>query len=95
MFWELTSLSSFLLIGYWNHRADARQGARMALAVTGGGGLALLAGILLIGYIVGSFELSTVLASGDLIRANALYPLTLILILWVRCSAWYCPKTCC
>ncbi|NIU61577.1 MAG: hypothetical protein GWN66_09245, partial [Pseudomonas stutzeri] len=40
-----------------------------------------LAGILLIGYIVGSFELSTVLASGDLIRANALYPLTLILIL--------------
>ena len=81
MFWELTSLSSFLLIGYWNHRADARQGARMALAVTGGGGLALLAGILLIGYIVGSFELSTVLASGDLIRANALYPLTLILIL--------------
>ena len=81
VFWELTSLSSFLLIGYWNHRADARQGARMALAVTGGGGLALLAGILLIGYIVGSFELSTVLASGDLIRANALYPLTLILIL--------------
>lgn len=81
MFWELTSLSSFLLIGYWNHRADARQGARMALAVTGGGGLALLAGILLIGYIVGSFELSTVLASGDLIRANALYPLTLILVL--------------
>lgn len=81
MFWELTSLSSFLLIGYWNHRADARQGARMALAITGGGGLALLAGILLIGHIVGSFELTTVLASGDLIRANALYPLTLILVL--------------
>ena len=81
MFWELTSLSSFLLIGFWNHRADARQGARMALAVTGGGGLALLAGILLIGHIVGSYELSTVLVSGDLIRAHALYPLTLILVL--------------
>ncbi|BAP80526.1 NADH:ubiquinone oxidoreductase subunitL/multisubunit Na+/H+ antiporter MnhA subunit [Pseudomonas sp. MT-1] len=81
MFWELTSLSSFLLIGFWNHRSDARQGARMALAVTGGGGLALLAGILLIGHIVGSYELSTVLASGDLIRASALYPLTLILVL--------------
>ena len=81
MFWELTSLSSFLLIGFWNHRADARQGARMALAVTGGGGLALLAGILLIGHIVGSYELSTVLVSGDLIRAHALYPVALILVL--------------
>ena len=39
-FWELTSLFSFLLIGYWHHRADARRGARMALIVTGGGGLA-------------------------------------------------------
>lgn len=81
MFWELTSLSSFLLIGFWNHRSDARQGARMALAVTGGGGLALLAGILLLGHIVGSFELTDVLAAGDLIRANGLYPLTLILVL--------------
>ncbi len=81
MFWELTSLSSFLLIGYWNHRADARRGARMALTITGGGGLALLAGILLIGHIVGSFELSTVIASGDQIRAHALYPLALILVL--------------
>ncbi|RRV15111.1 monovalent cation/H+ antiporter subunit A [Pseudomonas saudiphocaensis] len=81
MFWELTSLSSFLLIGFWNHRSDARQGARMALAVTGGGGLALLAGLLLIGHIVGSYELTTVLASGDLIRAHTLYPLALILVL--------------
>lgn len=81
MFWELTSLASFLLIGFWGGRSDARQGARMALAVTGGGGLALLAGILLLGHIVGSFELSAVLAAGDLIRAHALYPLTLILVL--------------
>ncbi|MCW3149072.1 monovalent cation/H+ antiporter subunit A [Stutzerimonas stutzeri] len=81
MFWELTSLSSFLLIGYWNHRADARQGARMALAITGGGGLALLAGILLIGHVVGSFELSTVLDAGDTIRSHSLYPLILILVL--------------
>ncbi|MGL4316567.1 MAG: monovalent cation/H+ antiporter subunit A [Pseudomonas sp.] len=80
-FWELTSLSSFLLIGFWGARSDARKGARMALAVTGGGGLALLAGILLIGHMVGSFELSTVLASGDLIRAHALYPVALVLVL--------------
>ncbi|RZI72089.1 MAG: monovalent cation/H+ antiporter subunit A, partial [Rubrivivax sp.] len=44
VFWELTSLSSFLLVGYWSHRADARGGARQALAVTGGGGLAMLGG---------------------------------------------------
>jgi len=81
MFWELTSLSSFLLIGFWSHRQDARRGARMALTVTGGGGLALLAGILLIGHIVGSFELSAVLAAGDRIRAHALYPLVLVLVL--------------
>jgi multicomponent K+:H+ antiporter subunit A len=42
VFWELTSLSSFLLIGFWGHTADGRQGARMALTVTGGGGLALI-----------------------------------------------------
>jgi multicomponent K+:H+ antiporter subunit A len=81
MFWELTSLSSFLLIGFWGARSDARKGARMALAITGGGGLALFAGILLIGHIAGSFELSQVLAAGYAIRAHALYPLALILVL--------------
>ena len=81
VFWELTSLSSFLLIGFWGARSDARKGARMALAVTGGGGLALLAGILLIGHIAGSFELSQVLAAGYAIRAHELYPVALILVL--------------
>ncbi|MBQ0744003.1 MAG: monovalent cation/H+ antiporter subunit A [Pseudomonas sp.] len=80
-FWELTSLSSFLLIGYWSHSTDARKGARMALAVTGGGGLALLAGVLLLGQMVGSYELTDVLAAGDLIRSHALYPVVLVLIL--------------
>ncbi|QKT04501.1 monovalent cation/H+ antiporter subunit A [Ectothiorhodospiraceae bacterium 2226] len=81
MFWELTSLSSFLLIGYWRHRSDARQGARMALAITGGGGLAMLAGILLLGYVAGSFELSVVLESAEVVQAHALYPVLLVLIL--------------
>ena len=81
VFWELTSLSSFLLIGYWSHRSDARQGARMALTITGAGGLALLGGALLLGHIVGSFDLETVLASGDLIRADPLYPAALLLVL--------------
>ena len=65
LFWELTSLFSFLLIGYWHHRRDARRGARMALTVTGAGGLCLLAGVLVLGRIVGSYELDVVLASGD------------------------------
>ncbi|MEO7243338.1 MAG: monovalent cation/H+ antiporter subunit A [Variovorax sp.] len=81
MFWELTSLFSFLLIGYWQHRRDARRSARMALIVTGGGGLCLLGGVLLLGRICGSYELDVVLASGDAIRASALYPLLLALLL--------------
>lgn len=81
MFWELTSLASFLLIGYWRDRNEARTGARMALAVTGGGGLALLAGIILVGQVAGSYELTDVLASGDLLRAHQLYPVMLVLVL--------------
>ena len=73
VFWELTSLSSFLLIGYWHHRADARRGARMAFTVTASGGLCLLAGVLLLGHIVGSYDLERVLAAGDLVRGHALY----------------------
>jgi multicomponent K+:H+ antiporter subunit A len=81
VFWELTSLSSFLLISYWQHRKDAREGARMALAVTGGGGLALLAGVLMLGHVVGSYNLSEVLAAGDVIRAHPLYLPILVLVL--------------
>ena len=80
-FWELTSLFSFLLIGYWHHRADARRGAYMALMVTGAGGLCLLAGVLLLGHIVGSYDLDKVLVAGDAIRAHGLYPVMLTLVL--------------
>ena len=80
-FWELTSLFSFLLIGYWHHRKDARRGARMALTVTGAGGLALLGGVLLLGHIAGSYELDVVLASGDRIRAHPYYLPMLVLVL--------------
>ncbi|WP_438971308.1 monovalent cation/H+ antiporter subunit A [Methylophaga sp.] len=81
VFWELTSLTSFLLISYWQHQQDARDGARMALAITGAGGLAMLAGVLLIGHIVGSFNLTEVLAAGDQIREHDLYLTVLVLIL--------------
>ena len=80
-FWELTSLFSFLLIGYWHHRKDARRGARMALTVTAGGGLCLLAGVLMLGHIAGSYELDTVLAAGARIQAHPLYTPTLVLVL--------------
>ncbi|MEM6482407.1 MAG: monovalent cation/H+ antiporter subunit A [Pseudomonadota bacterium] len=81
IFWELTSLSSFLLIGYWKHLPEGRQGARMALAVTGGGGLAMIAGMLILGNIVGSYNLTDILQAGDAIRASDWYLPALILIL--------------
>ncbi|RYF51115.1 MAG: monovalent cation/H+ antiporter subunit A, partial [Cytophagaceae bacterium] len=81
IFWELTSVISFLLIGYWYHRGDARDGARMALIVTATGGLALFVGLLVIGSIVGSYDLDVILASGDLIRDHQLYNVALILML--------------
>lgn len=81
VFWELTSVFSFLLIGYWHHSQAARDGARMALTITGAGGLCLLAGMVLLGQIVGSYDLDDVLAAGDVIRAHDLYLPVLLLIL--------------
>jgi multicomponent K+:H+ antiporter subunit A len=81
IFWEMTSIFSFLLISYWHHNAAARDGARMALTVTGIGGFCLLAGFLVLGHIVGSYDLDRVLAAGDVIRAHPLYLTALILIL--------------
>ncbi|WP_207536680.1 monovalent cation/H+ antiporter subunit A [Sabulicella rubraurantiaca] len=80
-FWELTSLFSFLLIGYWSHTPAARDGARMALTVTATGGLCLLAGMLLLGQMAGSYDLDVVLAAGPQIREHALYLPALVLIL--------------
>jgi multicomponent K+:H+ antiporter subunit A len=81
VFWELTSLASFLLIGYWQHRADARQGARMALVVTGAGGLAMLAGFLVLGEIAGTYQISQLADAADRVRADPRYPIALVLVL--------------
>ncbi len=81
MFWELTSLSSFLLVSYHYQQKEARSGAQMALAVTGGGGLALFGGFLLLGHIAGSYELSVILTAGDTVRSHPLYQPTLVVIL--------------
>jgi multicomponent K+:H+ antiporter subunit A len=79
-FWELTSLFSFLLIGYWHHNAAARDGARMALIITAAGGLCLFAGAVLLGHIAGSYDLGSVLAVGERIRGHALYVPALVLV---------------
>ncbi len=79
--WELTSLTSFLLIGFWHRQRDARAGARTALAVTAFGGLCLLGGVLLVGHIVGSFDLDAVLAAGPVLRAHPMYMTALVLVL--------------
>ncbi|MEM9963908.1 MAG: proton-conducting transporter membrane subunit, partial [Asticcacaulis sp.] len=81
IFWEITSLFSFLLIAYWHQSANAREGARMALTTTAAGGLCLLVGMLLLGKMAGSFDLEVVLSAGERIRAHDLYLPALILIL--------------
>jgi len=81
VFWELTSILSFLLIGYWHQGQAARDGARMALIVTGLGGLCLLVAMLILSQIVGSYDLDRVLAAGDVVRGDPLYPLVLGLFL--------------
>ncbi len=82
VFWELTSLSSYFLIGFGHDGASARRAALQALLVTGGGGLALLAGLVLLGLSAGTFEISALLEQGDGIRGGALYvPATCLILL--------------
>ncbi|ESR26878.1 monovalent cation/H+ antiporter subunit A [Lutibaculum baratangense] len=81
VFWELTSLSSFLLIGYWNHLPESRQGARMSLIVTGGGGLALIGGMLMLGSVAGTYELSEIIQRRDVVVSSPLFVPMLGLIL--------------
>ena len=81
IFWELTSITSFLLIGFDHEKDASRRAAIQALVVTGGGGLALLAGVLTIQYITGANGLSELLASGDVLRQSPLYIAAFILVL--------------
>ncbi|MEZ5657406.1 MAG: monovalent cation/H+ antiporter subunit A [Burkholderiaceae bacterium] len=81
VFWELTSLSSFFLIGYWNRNADSRRSARVALWVTGGGGLALIAGAVLLGQIGDSYRISELTLRSAQIVDDPRYAWVLVLIL--------------
>ncbi|WP_416355615.1 hydrogen gas-evolving membrane-bound hydrogenase subunit E [Aureimonas phyllosphaerae] len=80
VFWELTSLVSFLLIGFDSHQSAARKAALQSLIATAGGGLCLFGAILLIGSALGTFSLSEVVARGDELTASPLAPAILVLL---------------
>lgn len=80
IFWELTSISSFFLIGFNNDSDESRKSALRALTVTGMGGFFLLAGLTLLGNIAGTYQISELVAARDLIIGHNLYPLILALI---------------
>jgi multicomponent Na+:H+ antiporter subunit A len=82
IFWELTSISSYLLIGFNHESEKSRNAALQALLVTGGGGLALLAGMVIMGLAGGSLTISELMNQGPAIKAHELYPVLLILIFW-------------
>lgn len=81
VFWELTSVSSYLLIGFDHEKEEGRKGALQALLVTGVGGLALLAGFVLMGQAAGTTDVGTLLEAGDVLRASPLYLPALLLVL--------------
>ena len=85
IFWELTGLCSYLLIGFEHERKEAREAALQALLVTGTGGLAMLAGFLLLGEASGSYEVHEILSRGDIVRSHPQYAVIFILIL---AGAW-------
>ncbi|OOG66940.1 Na(+)/H(+) antiporter subunit A [Sinorhizobium sp. A49] len=81
VFWELTSITSFLLIGFDHSREAARRAALQALVVTGGGGLLLLAGLLVIWNVTGVTQLSLLMSFGPEMRASPFYLAALLLVL--------------
>ncbi|MDB9694133.1 proton-conducting transporter membrane subunit, partial [Acinetobacter nosocomialis] len=81
VFWELTSISSFLLVGYWSHYEAAQRGSRMALTITGMGGLAMLGGFVLLGQITGTYEINDIVGMKELIQSHHLFVPMLLLIL--------------
>jgi multicomponent Na+:H+ antiporter subunit A len=81
LFWELTSITSFLLIGFDHSRQAARRGAIQALVITNIGGMFLLAAAILVHQLAGTWEMSALRGMGDLVRDHALYGLVLICFL--------------
>lgn len=80
-FWELTSVSSFLLIAFWHHRKASRAGARKAMTITVIGGVAMLAGFLLLYAMSGTFSVRELIANVDLLQEHALFIPAMLLVL--------------
>ncbi len=80
VFWELTSISSFFLIGFNNKEEASRKSAILALAITGTGGLLLLAGVLILGNVAGTYSIAEMLSSKEVIADSAHYILIVLLI---------------
>lgn len=80
VFWELTSLTSFLLIGFSPEQAEARRAAQQGILITVAGGLALLAGVILLGAVAGTYSFTQMLARGDAIATHPLAPVIIVLL---------------
>lgn len=81
IFWELTSITSYLLIGHFHEKLESRKSALDALLITAGGGVAFLAGVILLGEVAGTYVLTELIASKDLIQGHALYPAIFVCVL--------------
>lgn len=80
-FWELTSFSSFLLIGYWYERERSRYGAQKSMLITVFGGLAMLGGFLLLHLMTGSFSVREIISMAGDISTEPLFITALVLVL--------------
>lgn len=80
-FWEFTSFSSFLLIGYWYDREKSRYGAQKSMLITVLGGLSMLGGIILLYIMTGTFNISEIIDQAAVISASPLFIPALICIL--------------
>ncbi|MBE1556377.1 Na+/H+ antiporter subunit A [Sporosarcina limicola] len=81
LFWELTSISSFLLIGYWNTRDRSRFGALKSMMITVFGGLMMLGGFVLLGIMGDSFSIRELIANSSSFIGHEFFTLALILVL--------------
>ena len=81
VFWELTTITSYLLIGFSHETSKGRRNALQALFVTGAGGLAFLAGLILLGFAAGTTRISEILAQGTAIHEHPHYIAILVLLL--------------
>ena len=81
IFWELTSFTSYLLIGFNHDQEASRKAALQALLVTGLGGLFLLAGLILIGHVAGSLNITGIIAQRDVLINDPRFPVMLGLVL--------------